>query len=164
RMVADAAGVAADDVLVSIHDSCPDRDTGEFADGIRSLIPRELMVSSRHERERSLCCGSLLRAEGKDQAADALAHKLGEDGRALGVSAFVVGCASCAFQLTVSQSALLVFHYLELLYDWRIPWENASTYMKLRFLFDEALGAVESGGGSRTFAALDAPVDKEPSS
>lgn len=31
-----------------------------------------------------------------------------------------------------------VFHYLELLFAWNIPWYLADGYMKLRFLFDDA--------------------------
>lgn len=159
-MIAAEVGIDADNALVCIHDSCPDRDTGEFACGVRVLVPDELIVQGRHERNHSLCCGSLLRAEGRYLEADALACKLGADACALGVSALVAACASCAFQLTASQSALPVFHYLELLYDWRIPWEHASAYMKLRFLFDEALGVAEAGEGTRSFVALDVPIDE----
>ena len=32
----------------SVHDSCPDRATGEFADGLRALLPAELAVEPAH--------------------------------------------------------------------------------------------------------------------
>ena len=155
RLVADASGIAPADVRVGIHDSCPDRDRGEFADGLRALMPERLVVQGGHGRGRSLCCGSILRAHGKDSAADALARKHGEDARTVGASALVTVCASCALQLNVSQSAVPVFHYLELLYDWRIPWAQTSAYAKLRFLFTKTLQELEGTGGSRTFAAAD---------
>ena len=162
QMVADAAGCGVADVRMSVHDSCPDRDTGEFADGLRALMPAELMVEGSHVRRRSYCCGSLLRANGKPLVADAMAQRHGEEARSLEAVALVTSCMSCAFQLSVAQSAVPVFHYLELLYHWRIVWEDAYAYLKLRFLFDEALGAVEASGSSRTIASLEAPTNKEP--
>lgn len=163
RMVAREAGLDPAEVKVCVHDSCPDRDTGEFADGLRALLPGGLVVETDHIRKRSYCCGSLLRAAGKPFVADAMAQRHGEEAQSVEATAIVTACMSCSFQLTVSQSAVPVFHYLELLYDWRINWEGADLYMKLRFLFDDALGAVEGTGGSRTFAALDAPTEGEDS-
>ena len=60
---------------------------------------------------------------------------------------------SCAFLLSKEQHEVPVFHYLELLYDWRINWENTPPYMTLRFLFDEPEQSDES---RRTFVSLDA--------
>ncbi|MEA5018804.1 MAG: heterodisulfide reductase-related iron-sulfur binding cluster [Gordonibacter sp.] len=161
-MVKDVAGCEAADVRMSVHDPCPDRDTGEFADGLRALMPADLMVEGPHVRKRSYCCGSLLRACGKPFVADAMAQRHGEEARSLEAVALVTACMSCAFQLSVAQSTVPVFHYLELLYHWRIAWEDAYAYLKLRFLFDEALGAVEASGSSRTFASLEAPINEEP--
>ena len=120
----------------SAHDSCPDRATGEFADGLRSLMGPNLIVEPEHNRKRSQCCGSLIRATGNFAAADAQAEKRGEEAVAAGASAIVTACVSCTFQLTMAQHAVPVFHYLELLYDWRIDWAHVDQYMKLRFLFD----------------------------
>ncbi len=123
--------------LFSVHDSCPDRATGEFADGLRALMPADLIVDPEHNRAHSQCCGSLVRATGNFAAADAQAEKRGEEARAAGASAIVTACVSCTFQLTMAQHAVPVFHYLELLYDWRIDWAHVDAYMKLRFLFDD---------------------------
>lgn len=139
----------------SAHDSCPDRATGEFADGLRSLMGPNLVVEPEHNRKRSQCCGSLVRATGNFAAADAQAEKRGEEAVSAGASAIVTACVSCTFQLTMAQRAVPVFHYLELLYDWRIDWAHVDQYMKLRFLFDSPR---EQGTDSnpRAFVGLEA--------
>lgn len=148
-------GDAEESVLLCTHDSCPDRDTGEFADGLREIIPEGLWVDPAHARNRSLCCGSLPRAAGKFEAADKLAHRNGEEAVEVGADALVTSCLSCAFQLSFCQPYVQAVHYLELLYSWRVDWSLTGGLMKLRFLFDENLGAEEVESSGRTFVALD---------
>lgn len=136
------------------HDSCPDRPTGEFADGLRALLPAGVSVEAEHNRKRSFCCGSLLRAAGKYDKADEQARRHGEEAQAVRADALVTACMSCTFQLSLAQDAVPAIHYLELLFDWRINWHAADQYMKLRFLFDAGPGTLLEGGGSRTFVGL----------
>ena len=156
RMVAAEAPVAPEDVAVCVHDSCPDRSTGEFADGTRALLPGGVLVETAHVRNRSFCCGSLVRAAGKLEAADKQARRHGEEAEAAGAAAVVTACVSCAFQLSTAQRAVPVFHYLELLYDWRVDWAHADQYMKLRFLFDAEPPAE---AGNRAFVGLEGADD-----
>ena len=148
-------GSADEAVLLCTHDSCPDRDFGEFADGLRALLPEALWVDPAHARKRSLCCGSLPRAAGKFDAADKLAHRNGEEAVEVGADAIVTACVSCAFQLTYCQPHVQVVNYLELLYSWRIDWSLTGGLMKLRFLFDENLGAEEVEESHRSFVGLE---------
>lgn len=141
-------------LLFSVHDSCPDRATGEFADGLRALMPPQLFVDPAHVRKRSQCCGSLARAAGRLDLGNAQAQSRGDEAVEAGASAIVTACVSCAHLLSASQDKVPVFHYLELLFDWRIAWRHADAYMKLRFLFDEALGAEEPADGGRPFKGL----------
>lgn len=152
RMVAAEASVSEADVAVCVHDSCSDRETGEFADGTRALLPQDLLVEAAHIRNRSFCCGSLVRAAGKVEAAEKQARRHGEEAEQAHASAIVTACVSCAFMLSVAQHAVPVFHYLELLYDWRINWAHVDQYMKLRFLFDDASDEQASG---RAFVGLE---------
>lgn len=141
----------------SAHDSCPDRATGEFADGLRTLMPADLVVEPEHNRTRSQCCGSLVRAAGHADKALEQSLARGAEALAAGGSAIVTSCVSCAFLLSVSQRRVPAFHYLELLFDWRIDWHGADQYMKLRFLIDEPAGgegAAEDGDGKRPFMGL----------
>lgn len=147
-------GDASADVLLCPHDSCPDRDTGEFADGLRALLPEGVYAEPEHNRKRSICCGSLPRAAGKVKAADKCARTNGEEAAAVGADALVMACMSCAFQLNMAQSSVQALHVLELLYNWRVDWANVGAWMKLRFLFDETLGVVEEDGSGRAFAGL----------
>lgn len=156
RLVAAEASVDGADVAVCVHDSCPDRSTGEFADGVRALLPEGMVVEAAHVRNRSFCCGSLLRAAGKFEAGDKQARRHGEEAEEVHAAAIVTACVSCAFQLATKQDAVPVFHYLELLFDWRVDWAHASQYMKLRFLFDDVPDAEASG---RAFVGLEGADD-----
>ena len=139
----------------SVHDSGPDRATGEFADGLRALMPAELTVEPAHARRSSQCCGSLVRAAGHADKALAQSQARGAEAVEAGGSAIVAACVSCSFLLSVSQWRVPVFHYLELLFDWRIDWRAADAYMKLRFLFDEPAA---DGGEARPFKGLASEV------
>lgn len=135
------------------HDSCPDRATGEFAEGVRTLLGEDLLVEREHNRTHSICCGSTARAAGKPAAAEKTAQLCGKESVEAGASGMVTACMSCSFLLSVSQQ-VPAYHYLELLYNWRINWAQSDGFMKLRFLFDESLGATVKKG-SRSFVALD---------
>lgn len=158
RMVAAETSVEEADVVVCVHDSCSDRETGEFADGTRDLLPQGMLVEAAHVRNRSFCCGSLVRAAGKVEAAEKQARRHGEEAKAAHASAIVTACVSCAFMLSTAQHAVPVFHYLELLYDWRINWAYADQYMKLRFLFDDAS---DDQAGGRAFVGLESACASE---
>lgn len=138
-----------------VHDSCPDRDTGEFADATRAIMGEAPVADQEHCRSKSLCCGSRARAVGKFDAAAKLARKNGAESVDAGGDAIVVPCVSCAFLLSALQKDLPVFHYLELLYDWRIDWESAEQYMKLRFLFDVEDAAKAPAESGRAFMGID---------
>ena len=101
-----------------------------------------------------MCCGSLARAAGKTEVADRQAKEHGEDAVGLGAAAIVTACVSCTFQLMMAQRKVPVFHYLELLFNWRIDWYHADAYMKLRFLFDDSLGVAKEAQGARSFVGL----------
>lgn len=151
------------DVLLCTHDSCPDRDYGEFADGLRTLVGEGLWVDPAHCRRKSICCGSLPRAAGKIAAADKCADTCGREALDKDADAIVVACMSCAFQLNMAQPHIQCVHVLELLYNWRINWATVGAWMKLRFLFDETLGAIERDGSGRTFEGLGAKDAVAPS-
>ena len=136
-----AAMENAPDPVFAVHDSCPDREMGEFADGLRSLMPQGMAVDPKHCRRKSVCCGSLPRAAGKFAAADKAARLNGDEAVEAGANAIVAPCISCCFQLQMTELPVTPYHYLELLYGWAIDWRTAGGLMKLRFLFDENLGA-----------------------
>lgn len=141
-------------VLLCTHDSCPDREFGQFADGLRALLPEGLWTDPEHTRTRSICCGSLPRAAGKFEQADKCARINGEEARAAAADAIVTACMSCTFQLNMAQPYVQCVHYLELLFNWRVDWSAVGQWMKLRFLFDDTLNDVELAGEERAFTGL----------
>lgn len=124
-------------VVFCPKDSCPDRPTGEFADALRAIMPQEIMVEPKFARKRSYCCGSRPRAAGHYDLGDKMARRHGDHARAVGANAIVTSCVSCTFSLFGSGCPVPVHHYLELLFNWNIPWQLAEGYMKLRFLFED---------------------------
>ncbi|MDO5117834.1 MAG: (Fe-S)-binding protein [Eggerthellaceae bacterium] len=148
-------GLADQVPMFCIHDSCPDRKTGEFAAGVRTLLADEAYNECEHNRKTSFCCGSLVRATGNYEAADAQAQRHGDEAIAAQATGIVTVCVSCAFQLSMAQRRVPVFHYLELLYNYRIDWYSADAWMKLRFLFDESLGVDEFQKSHRSFIGLE---------
>lgn len=147
------------EVLLCTHDSCPDRSFGQFADGLRALMPEGLWVDPEHARKRSVCCGSLARAQGKFEQADKCALLNGTEAKDAGADAIVTACMSCTFQLNMAQPLIQCVHYLELLFSWRIDWSVVGAWMKLRFLFNESLGAVEKQSETRVYAGLGSVCD-----
>ena len=147
-------------VLLCTHDSCPDRDKGEFARGLRALLPEGVYTDPAHTGRKSLCCGSSVRAAGKFEAADRIARRNGEEALETGADAIVTACLSCTFQLNMAQPHVQVLHVLELLYSWRIDWAHVGAWMKYRFLFDETLGVVREGGSERAFKGLGGSGDE----
>jgi Fe-S oxidoreductase len=137
------------------HDSCPDRHVGEFARGLRQILPEGMWVDPKHCCEKSVCCGSSVRAQGKHDAADACVQLNIDEAHDVEADAIVTACMSCAFQLGVAQAAMPVVHYLELLYNWRIDWPHAIELMKIRFLFDEVAQAeLEQSTSGRQFGQM----------
>lgn len=118
-------------------DSCPDRATGEFADAVREIMADTALVEPKYSRKRSYCCGSRPRAIGHYELGDKMARRHGTHAQEAGANALVTGCISCTFSILGSGCEVPVFHYLELLFGWNIPWQYAEGYMKLRFLFDD---------------------------
>ena len=155
RVVELASGHEADHpVRLAVHDSCPDRETGEFAAAVRAILGDDLLVEQEHHGKKSLCCGSTARAKGNDEAAVKLAVLNGKEAVAAGADAIVTPCVSCVWNFTIAQNELPSIHYLEALFDWRAAW-GSNAFMKLRFLFDVDEPA-EGDSSRRAFAGLDA--------
>lgn len=148
-------GKPGESITLCPHDSCPDRESGDFARALRRLLPADSWKEPAHSFARSLCCGSLLRAAGKYEAADKLSQRNIEEAQEVQADAVVTACFSCAFQLSMTQQIVPVVHGLELLYNWRINWAQAGAWMKTRFLIEETeapeVSQEESG---RSFVAL----------
>ena len=130
-------------VVFCPKDSCPDRATGEFADALREIMAGTSMVEPKFARKRSYCCGSRPRAAGHYELGDKMARRHGAHAREAGANVLVTACISCAFSILGAGCEVPIFHYLELLYGWNIPWYLAEGYMKQRFLFHDCAAGRE---------------------
>ena len=149
--VRENSGIPEDEPIVfSPKDSCPDRGTGEFADALRELMSDTTHVEPKFARKRSYCCGSRPRAAGHYDLGDKMARRHGEHAKEVGANVLVTACVSCTFSLWGAGCEVPVYHYLELLYNWSIPWYTSQGYLKLRFLFDDA----EAGRNVRDYKGL----------
>lgn len=137
---------AGDPVVFCPKDTCPDRATGEFADSLRAIMEQNTLVEPKFSRKRSYCCGSRPRAAGHYELGDKMARRHGAHARDVGANVIVTPCVSCTYSIFGSGCDVPVYHYLELLFDWRIPWELTQGYLKLRFLFDDAAAERDARG------------------
>lgn len=138
RMLADDERTRGREPLFAVHDSCPDRATGEFARSVRVLLGEDLFKDPAHSGRRSFCCGSIPSAKGRFDQAEKLARRHGDEALAAGAPAIVTACMSCALMLSLGQRSVPAFHYLELLFDCRIDWDSVGWKPKVRFLLEDA--------------------------
>ena len=122
---------------LAVHDSCPDRETGRYAESIRSLLKPEDYVEMEHNRAHSHCCGSKVLAAGKEEAAQKLAGARIAEAQDANARGIVTACMSCTSLLSACSESTPVYHYLELLYGHRIPWKSTSQLLAVQFLLDE---------------------------
>lgn len=137
---------------VTIHDSCPDRATGEFAEGVRALLPEGSVIELEHNRRKSKCCGSAVRGTGNYDLAAEMSQNRVDMCIGTEAAAIVTACMSCARILASTDDDIPVYHYLELLFGIPVLWKGTLPYMQLRFLFEayqgenrEFLGRSEEG-------------------
>ena len=150
--VCESANLPAEqDIVFCPKDSCPDRGTGEFADALREIMADTNLVEPKFARKRSYCCGSRPRAAGHYDLGDKMARRHGTHAKEVGADALVTACISCTYSLWGAGCETPVFHYLELLFSWNIPWYLAMSYLKLRFLFEDSKG----GRDVRDYKGLD---------
>jgi Fe-S oxidoreductase len=104
----------------TVHDSCPDKGELSFAQGVRKLLKGAPVKEMEHFLENSICCGA-----GKEcfclPFEDKLvqAHSRYAEAEDLGSAALVTACATCASALKSIETAVPVYHYLELLFPAR---------------------------------------------
>lgn len=101
---------------VTIHDSCPDRFEGVFAQHVRALFtPASKIVEMNHNKERTMCCGSGGLVSCVDPnlplaASEARAKEFSETGADL----MIVYCYVCAQMFWASQPGIKTKHVLDL--------------------------------------------------
>jgi len=108
---------------VCVHDSCPDRRHGVFAESVRGLFPGCELREMEHHHDHALCCGigRLLFIRNPGQSSKQRGQRQEEFLRT-GAELLVTSCVSCA---NAFQNLPDSCHYLELLFGVRIDWPAA---------------------------------------
>lgn len=152
-----AKGVSCDgSARLWVHDSCPDRGEYGFGHGMRELLPEAFLIDA-NRAPASRCCGSTARAAGRFEAAASQGARRAETAASFGADALVCGCMSCAASLTMAQTALPVFHYLEFLCEYPMDWRLLARPMALRFLLEDRPRGADDFG--RDFIDLSQPEE-----
>lgn len=125
---------------LTVHDSCPDREKGEFAQAVRELLSTQQVVEMKHNRKTSFCCGAIAQANGKDRLVQDQIKNRVTEAQEIASSAIVTYCMSCSRYLGARQQTLPTYHYLEFMFGKRIDWKNISDHVEFRLTFDEEKG------------------------
>ncbi|MDR1712968.1 MAG: (Fe-S)-binding protein [Coriobacteriales bacterium] len=117
------AGIEAMTPTVCVHDSCPDRPWGVFAESVRGLFEDAELREMQHHHSRALCCGigKLLFIRKPAQSRELRQLRQAEFA-ATGAKLLVTSCVSCT---NAFQNLPNARHYLELLFGIRIDWSAA---------------------------------------
>ncbi|MCD8316789.1 MAG: hypothetical protein LUB61_05260 [Eggerthellaceae bacterium] len=141
----------AKDVVINLHESCPDRTDHAYIDGVIRLLPPEIQKSLGKGSISRQCCGAPYQSMGKWDVCNAILDRRKDQLEKHGVSLLITSCVNCARALScLDNESLRVCHYLELVYDTEVDWQALSGYMQLRFLL------VDYGADTdRDFCAVD---------
>jgi len=106
------------DGVVTIHDSCPDREEGFFGKKVRELFRGCRIVEMKHSRENTICCGAggLASAVDPDLALSYVRMRL-EEAKVTQAEYLVTYCVTCLNMLTAVPSQIKIRHALNLLLD-----------------------------------------------
>jgi Fe-S oxidoreductase len=103
-------------MTLTIHDSCPDRFEGVFAEQVRRILSVCKIIEMKHSREKTLCCGAggLVSCNNPALQSALLEKRLSEYVNT-GASLMVVYCYTCASTFWSFQQTAEVKHLLNLL-------------------------------------------------
>ncbi|MEM4425209.1 MAG: (Fe-S)-binding protein [Candidatus Nezhaarchaeales archaeon] len=104
------------DLKVTVHDSCPDRFDGVFANEVRSTLALCDIVEMKHTKNRTLCCGAGgLVAYTNPQLSQFLANTRVQEALEAQADIIITYCYTCAGTLSGLQPPIKVRHVLDLL-------------------------------------------------
>ncbi|WP_321365322.1 (Fe-S)-binding protein [uncultured Desulfuromusa sp.] len=138
--------VAAMDGPVTIHDSCPDRLSGQIGCSVRTLLDKNIQVEMIHHKESTICCGagglvSMVDPQLSNQRAATRLEEFQQSSTNYCVSA-CMGCVkrleSVHKELSADKSdnekplsQLQIIHILELVFNLRINHEELQQQLEL---------------------------------
>ncbi|NHW44144.1 MAG: (Fe-S)-binding protein [Candidatus Verstraetearchaeota archaeon] len=103
-------------MTLTIHDSCPDRFEGVFAEQVRKTLSECRIIEMAHSKRKTLCCGAGGLVSCSDMALPlTLVERRLSEFAGTGASLMVVYCYTCASTFWSLQQSVEVKHLLNLL-------------------------------------------------
>lgn len=104
-----------EDLVLTIHDSCPDRFNGLFAKLVREILSGCKLIEMEHSKERTICCGSggLVSCISPQLTLSLINIRINEAIRT-GAQIMTVYCYNCAISFWSVQPSIEVKHVLNL--------------------------------------------------
>ncbi len=122
RGIAAEADPAA--AAIAVHDSCPDRHRGIFADGIREVLKNREVVEMACAGIDTMCCGSGgLSPFGDKEVGQTVKSNKAAQCRATGAGHLVTTCFNCADSLAQAVHPMETHHFMEYLLGHQADWQ-----------------------------------------
>jgi Fe-S oxidoreductase len=103
-------------MTLTIHDSCPDRFEGIFAEQVRKILSGCRIIEMKHSKEKTLCCGAGGLVSCSDMTLPlTLIEKRLSEFENTGTSLMVVYCYTCASMFWSFRQSVEVKHLLNML-------------------------------------------------
>lgn len=103
-------------LTVTIHDSCPDRFNGMFAEKVREMLAQCTVVEMEHSKDKTICCGSGgLVAYTNPSLSLSLTNSRIQEALTTRAEVLITYCYTCAGMLSSVQPRVEVKHVLDLL-------------------------------------------------
>lgn len=111
--------------LLAVHDSCPDRHSLTIGKDIRTMLGGYPLKEMEHHGENTICCGSggIVSMIDPDLC-EARTQKRIEEFQRSGAEQCITACMSCSQRLSRYAAAGQVLHYLELIFDIPIDYDQ----------------------------------------
>ncbi|MGV8084269.1 MAG: (Fe-S)-binding protein [Coriobacteriia bacterium] len=113
---------------LTFHDSCPDRERGFIGSGVRRLLAGSNLLEMGYSGRHARCCGSGGLVSSVDsKVCETAANRRIADARASGADRLVTACASCCHRLAGGADPGEIAHYLELVFDTPVDWDDVNS-------------------------------------
>ncbi|MDR3762814.1 MAG: (Fe-S)-binding protein [Acidobacteriota bacterium] len=110
---------------LTIHDSCADREKGQFGGELRAMLGSHPLVEMEHSRQETICCGSggIVPMVAPELCSQRAQRRIEEFERT-GAECMVTQCMSCSRRLSSQAQTGQVRHCLELLFGIAVDYEQ----------------------------------------
>lgn len=110
---------------LTVHDSCADRESGEFGADLRAILGEHPVSEMEHSGRDTICCGSggIVPLIDPDLCLSRAGRRVDEFDRS-GASCMVTSCLACSRRLSPLAQKGEVRHCLELVFNLRIDYEQ----------------------------------------